>query len=115
MVAFRRHMLLPLDACLYASPPTLPHLTRSSLHPCLQRHGISRLPEVEGDNPSKKRFKSYHIGIAILRIGEGKPHMFVAMDRMPKYTFVGLEERATCLCRGTCRSDPGTLDLSEEP
>ena len=32
---------------------TIPHLTRSSLHRCLQRHGISRLPEVEGDKPAK--------------------------------------------------------------
>lgn len=47
IVAFRRHTLLPLDDCLYALQPTLPHLTRSSLHRCLQRHGISRLPDVE--------------------------------------------------------------------
>jgi len=51
VVAFRRHTLLPLDDCLYALQPTIPHLTRSSLHRCLQRHGISRLPEVEGDKP----------------------------------------------------------------
>src|SRR3954454_3008320 len=46
IVAFRRHTLLPLDDCLYALQPTIPHLTRSSLHRCLQRHGISRLPDV---------------------------------------------------------------------
>ena len=40
-VAFRRHTLLPLDDCLYALQPTIPHLTRSSLHRCLQRHGIA--------------------------------------------------------------------------
>lgn len=39
MVAFRRYTLLPLDDCLYALQPTIPHLTRSSLHRCLQRHG----------------------------------------------------------------------------
>jgi len=48
VVAFRRHTLLPLDDCLYALQPTIPHLTRSSLHRCLQRHGISRLPDAEG-------------------------------------------------------------------
>jgi hypothetical protein len=37
-----------LDDCLYALQATIPHLTRSSLHRCLQRHGISRLPSVEG-------------------------------------------------------------------
>ena len=49
VVAFRRHTLLPLDDCLYALQPTIPHLTRSSLHRCLKRHGISRLPQVEGE------------------------------------------------------------------
>jgi hypothetical protein len=29
IVAFRRHTLLPLDDCLYALQPTVPHLTRS--------------------------------------------------------------------------------------
>ena len=56
VVAFRRHTLLPIDDCLYALQATLPHLTRSSLHRCLQRHGISRLPEVDGDKPDKGKF-----------------------------------------------------------
>src|SRR4051794_28145701 len=29
IVGFRRHTLLPLDDCLYALQPTIPHLTRS--------------------------------------------------------------------------------------
>lgn len=44
IVAFRRPTLLPLDDCLYALQPTIPHLTRSSLHRCLQRHGNGRGP-----------------------------------------------------------------------
>ena len=48
IIAFRRHTLLPLDDCLYALQATIPNLLRSSLHRCLQRHGISRLPEVTG-------------------------------------------------------------------
>lgn len=62
IVAFRRHTLLPLDDCLYALQPTIPHLTRSSLHRCLQRHNISRLPEVGGDKPAKKTFKACPLG-----------------------------------------------------
>lgn len=58
MVAFRRHALLRLDDCLHALQATIPHLTRSSLHRCLQRHGISLLPEVEGHKPPKRKFKS---------------------------------------------------------
>lgn len=37
VVAFRRHTLLPLEDCLYALQPPIPHLTRSSLHRRLQR------------------------------------------------------------------------------
>jgi hypothetical protein len=38
IVAFRKHALLQLDDCLYALQATVPHLTRLSLHRCLQRH-----------------------------------------------------------------------------
>ena len=90
IVAFRRHTMLPLDDCLYALQPTIPHLTRSSLHRCLQRHGISRLPEVQGDKPVKKRFKSYPIGyfqidIAEVQTAGGKLYLFVAIDRTSKF------------------------------
>ena len=70
VVAFRKHTLLPLDDCLYALQPTIPHLTRSSLHRCLERHGIGRLPDLEGDRPAKKKFKAYPIGFFHLDIAE---------------------------------------------
>ncbi len=100
VVAFRRHTLLPLDDCLYALQATLPHLTRSSLHRCLQRHGISRLPETDGDKPQRSRFKRYpigyfHIDIAEVRTEQGKLHLFVAVDRTSKFAFVELHEKAT--------------------
>ena len=50
IVAFRKRTLLPLDDCLYALQPSIPYLTRSSLHCCLQRHGISRLPDLFDQN-----------------------------------------------------------------
>ena len=100
IVAFRRHTLLPLDDCLYALQPTIPNLTRSSLHRCLQRHGISRLPEVEGDKPARTKFKSYpigyfHIDIAEVQTAEGKLYLFVAIDRTSKFAYVELHKRAT--------------------
>ena len=70
VVAFRRHTLLPLDDCLYALQATIPHLTRSSLHRCLQRHGISRLPDTDGDKPARSRFKRYPIGFFHIDIAE---------------------------------------------
>src|SRR3546814_8533246 len=69
IVAFRKHTLLPLDDCLYALQATIPHLTRSSLHRCLPRHGISRLPEVTGDKETKRKFKTYPIGYFQIEIG----------------------------------------------
>jgi transposase InsO family protein len=99
VVAFRKHTLLPLDDCLYALQATISHLTRSSLHRCLQRHGISRLPEVEGDKPAKKKFKSYpigffHIDIAEVQTAEGKLYLFVAIDRTSKFAFAKLFDKA---------------------
>jgi transposase len=99
IVAFRRHTLLPLDDCLYGLQPTVPHLTRSSLHRCLERHGISRLPEVEGDKPRKQRFAAYpigyfHVDLAEVSTEEGKLRLFVAVDRTSKFAFARLVESA---------------------
>lgn len=99
IVAFRRHTLLPLDDCLYALQPTIPHLTRSALHRCLQRHGISRLPDVEGDKPKRQRFKRYpigyfHIDIAEVQTAEGKLYMFVGIDRTSKFAVTQLVKKA---------------------
>ena len=100
VVAFRRHTLLALDDCLYALQATIPHLTRSSLHRCFQRHGIARLPDVEGDRPARRKFKAYpigyfHIDIAEVRTEAGKLYLFVAIDRTSKVAFAELHEKAT--------------------
>jgi hypothetical protein len=65
-----------LGDCLYALQATIPHVTRSSLDRCLEGHGISRLPEVEGGKPGRKKFDAYpigfHIDLAEVRTAEGK-------------------------------------------
>ena len=99
VVAFRRHTLLPLDDCLYALQPSIPHLPRSALHRCLQRHGISRLPDVDGDKPKRQRFKRYpigffHIDMAEVQTAEGKLYLFVAIDRTSKFTVTQLIDKA---------------------
>jgi len=102
IVAFRRYSLLPLDDCLYSLQPTIPHLTRSSLHRCFQRHNISRLPQMQeaGSNkPKCKQFKTYpigyfHIDIAQLQTSQGKLYMFVAIDRTSKFALVELVSSA---------------------
>ncbi len=102
IVAFRKHTLLPLDDCLYVLQETIPHLTRSALHRCFQRHGISRLPEVTEKPAKKSRFKAYpmgyfHLDIAEVQTEEGKLYLFVAIDRTSKFAFNELHERVTRL------------------
>ena len=119
IVAFRRHTLLPLDDCLYALQATIPHLTRSSLHRCLQRHGISRLPAVTADKEPKRKFKTYpigyfHIDIAEVRTAKGKLYLYVAIDRTSKFAFVQLVTSARfprCWRRAQTRRDDPRLDL----
>src|SRR5215212_1820050 len=44
VVEFRRRTLLPLDDVLGCLRESIPMLSRSALHRCLVRHGISQLP-----------------------------------------------------------------------
>ena len=92
VVAFRRHTLLPLDDCLYALQATIPHLTRSSLHRRLQQHDISRLREVEGSTPVRRKFKAYppgylHVDIAKCLFAEARrpstDQAAASLDRRP--------------------------------
>ena len=107
VVAFRRHTLLPLDDCVYALQATIPHLTRSSLHHCLQRHGISRSPEVEGDKPAKGKFKPYpigyfHIDIAEVRTAEGKLHLYNAAAAKSLISSLRQAASLSCTFRLVC-------------
>ena len=92
VVAFRQKTLLPLDDVFGCLKDTIPNLSRSALHRCLQRHGISRLP-VEETKTQRKRFKTYEIGYVHidsceLRHADGRLVMFLAIDRVSKFTYV---------------------------
>ena len=55
---------------------------------------------MEGDKPSRKKFKTYaigysHIDLAEVQTAEGKLYLYVAIDRTSKFAFVQLVERAT--------------------
>ncbi len=62
IVAFWRHTLLSPYGTALAYMPSIPYLTRSASHRYLQRHGISRLPNIEGDKPRRSKFKRYPNG-----------------------------------------------------
>jgi hypothetical protein len=84
-----------LPLCFAGDDPASDPLVAASLP---ERHGISRLPQVEGDTPDKRKFKAYpigyfHIDIAEVRTEEGKLYLFVAIDRTSKFAFVELHEK----------------------
>jgi transposase-like protein len=101
IVAFRKMTELPLDDVLYSLQETIPHLSRSSLHRCLKRHGCSVLPKKETSiSADKKKFKQYpigyfHIDIAEVRTAEGKLYLYVAIDRTSKFAYAELHKSQT--------------------
>src|SRR6187402_2908122 len=99
VVEFRRRTLLPLDDVLGCLRESIPRLTRSALHRCLERHGISRLPRDEEASSKRKRFAAtrigyVHIDSCELRSAEGKVHMFLAIDRVSKFAYIELHATA---------------------
>ena len=96
--ALRMKTELPLDDCFLALKDEIPNLSRSNLHRCLQRHGLSRLPKPE--TAKKKPFKAYEIGffhvdICEVRTGDGKLNLFVGVDRTCKFVYAELHDTAT--------------------
>jgi hypothetical protein len=60
---------------------------------------------VEGDKPSRGKFKAYPLGyfpidIAEVRTKEGRLYLVVAIDRTSKFAFVELHEKATTRVSG---------------
>src|SRR3712207_5148706 len=58
----RRRTLLPLDDVRGCWREAIPTLSRSALHRCPQRHGISRLPPGEEQASKRRRFAGTAIG-----------------------------------------------------
>jgi hypothetical protein len=104
---FRRMTQFSLDDILLALKDKIPTLTRSNLHRCLKRNGLSRpIPEESGEKTKRKKFKSYEIGfmhmdIAQIHTAEGKAYLFVAIDRKTRYVFAELHPRMNAATAAT--------------
>src|SRR3954467_6954922 len=99
VVEFRRRTLLPLDDVLGCLRESIPRLTRSALHRCLVRHGLSRLPKDPESASKRKHFAEtkigyVHIDACELRSAEGKIFLFLAIDRVSKFAYVELHPAA---------------------
>jgi transposase InsO family protein len=97
IVQARTKTLLPLDDLYDLLLPLVQALTRSNLHRCLQRNGISRLDDLlPADEKAKhKGFKKYdpgylHIDTAQINLGRDKWYLFVAIDRATRYVYLEL-------------------------
>ena len=102
VVEFRRRTLLPLDDVLGCLREAIPKLSRSALHRCLERHGISRLPQGEEKASRRTPFAAATIGyvpidVCELRLAEGKLFMFLAIDRVSKFVHVAFYHANTKL------------------
>src|SRR3712207_4869557 len=102
VVEFRRRTSLPLDDVLGCLREAIPALSRSALHRCLQRHGISRLPQGDEKASKRKRFAETRIGyvridVCELRLSEGRLFMFLAIDRVSKFVHVAFLDANTKL------------------
>src|SRR5215213_169371 len=102
VVEFRRRTLRPLDDVLGCLRGTIPTLSRSALHRCLQRHGLSRLPRDPEKASKRGRFAEttigyVHIDVCELRLSEGKLVMFLAIDRVSKFAHVAFHDANTRL------------------
>jgi len=99
IVGLRLHMPLPLPDCLNVLQPTIPHLTRSSLHRCLQRHGVSNQKRLVR---TAQRFAVgrtvlgwFSLRATELQLAHGKCLLFVAIEHASRWSFVQLHDRVT--------------------
>lgn len=97
VIEARTKTLLPLDDLYDLLLPLIPCLTRSNLHRCLQRNGISRLKDLLPTEEKTKHlgFKDYkpgylHIDTAQINLSQDKWYLFVAIDRATRYVYLEL-------------------------
>ena len=119
IVEFRRRTLLPLDDVMGCLRESIPKLSRSSLHRCLLRYGISRLPASEIRTTRRGKFAPtdigyVHIDIAELRLTGGKLNMFLAIDRVSKLFYVEFRDdmgkmNGADFLRGVIKAFPYTI------
>jgi transposase InsO family protein len=97
---FRRQTKLPLDDVFISLRDTIKTLTRSSLHRCLKRHGLNRLPQETQPKRVKQKFSDYplgyvHVDITEIRLQKKKYYLFVGIERKCKYVYAELHDRMT--------------------
>jgi len=96
----RRLTWLELDDLWLLLRPLFPTLSRSGLHRCLQYYNISQKPKEFLKKRETKKFAKYeigylHIDITEFWINKEKWNLFVAIDRVTKFTYVEIFRKKT--------------------
>jgi hypothetical protein len=89
IVVFRKHTRFPLDVCLAHLKPQIPALSRSALHRCLERHGVSRIPRGLANKPSKFDLggQSVHFTIEVCAMPSGAGDYLYAGINQTQFVF----------------------------
>ena len=101
LLSFHLRRSEPYFECYISLKDSIPKLSRSNLHRCLQRNGLSRLPKDDSTKKDKKKFKEYDIGFVHIDItmitlaNKKKYYLFVAIDRTSKYVYCEVYDRMT--------------------
>jgi hypothetical protein len=89
IVVFRKRTRFPLDDCLPRLKPMIPALSRSALHRCLKRYGVSRVPKGQREKPpNAESWEECHFNIEIHALPE---------EMGGSYLYFAISELATCV------------------
>jgi transposase len=89
IVVFRKRTRFPLNDCLARLKPMIPNLSRSALHRCLKRYGVSRVPKGQREKaPQVGDWHSRHFFMEIHALPDemGGSHLYFAFSDL--FTFV---------------------------
>src|SRR5208282_1963680 len=84
-VVFRKHMRLPLNACLAHLKPRIPALSRSARHRCPKRYGVSHIPKDLAKRPTEFELGVEPCDYAIefcAMPGEAGGYLYTAISRI---------------------------------
>jgi hypothetical protein len=90
IVVFRKRTRLPLDDCLAYLKPAISDLSRSALHRCLNRYGVSRVPkglrQMAPEKEDRKDYGRFTIEMHALPVETGR-YLYTAINNHTYFVF----------------------------
>jgi hypothetical protein len=119
IVVFRKRTRFPLNDCLARLKPMIPALSRSALHRCLKRYGVSRVPKGQREKPpNAEPWEECHFFIEIHALPEemGGSYLYFAISELTTCVFAqpmeGVSEYAAVeFLEALIKHAPFTIEL----